>query len=107
MTTPLDLGPIKEREAKATWGRPLLVNGLVSGSRVRIDDINEERSGLAFLADPFAIVRNRDIADWIVKCATDIPLLVAEVERLRETMNQIISTTSEPVVKKFAEYALK
>lgn len=83
MTTPLDLGPIKEREARATQGHPLLVNGLMHGCRPRIDDINEERSGLAFLANPFAVARNRDIADWIVTCATDIPLLVAEVERLR------------------------
>lgn len=139
MTAPLDLEPIKRREAMAMrgpwrWEINLssrivkLCGGQPRYDKTVMDFVRWGMNGAAprFLRDEgghlllthakemTAPVAGREHhenwfrrlvhpdAEFVEHARVDVPLLVAEVERLREAMNQIISTTSEPVIKHMA-----
>lgn len=89
MTTPLDLGPIKEREARAMRG-PWAWDG-----KVWDYDPENEAPWLVSIhttTDEPVISGQPNCeeldADFIANARTDIPLLVAEVERLRALLDE-------------------
>ena len=80
----LDLDPIKAREAAATPGPWKVVD---PGYRVAVDD------GTGFLvANTFMAPSSRDLPDarFIAHARTDVPALLAEVERLRAELAEWI-----------------